>query len=401
MTLISGIFLVSACLCILMLVVLSSHIRMDEPGATEWAAANAIGFVAFILYALGRQLPPLIAFEAANTAYAAAVMAMLAGFRRFAGGRLSPLAGATWLAIFTAAIALFHYRYDSFALRTITVSAFQSVVLAAIAVTVFGNRQARRLCYSCLLTGAVAALFGAGNGVRAMVHVFQSGEVTSLLQPSPSSIFFLSAGALVLPALTCGAMMMVHEHALAHAADAASRDFLTGAMTRHAFLERVEREWARPGKEFAVLMLEVDRLPLIRQTFGNAAGDQMMADIALRAESVLRSADCFARFDAQKFAVLLPQTGTPTALKIAQRLAARVERPEATAEFAPGQDETPTCTVSIGVAALGQGESIPDLLGHAQEALQAARTAGGNRVVCAGAAMQRQMARNAGRELTT
>lgn len=388
MTVLSGIFLVSACLCILMLVVLSALDRRDESGVAEWMMANAVAFASFILYALGRQLPPLLAYEAANATYALATLVALAGFRRFSGRSVSITVYAVSLILFTVAIALFHYKYDSFALRTIAVSTFQAVALASIAGMVFQAKDAGHSRYPYLFTASAATIFALGNAVRAVVHVAQSGAVSSLLQPSPWSVFFISAGALVLPALTFGAMMMVHDRMLIHAANAASRDFLTGALTREIFLERLEREWARcrrTGRNLSMLMIEVDRTQALRAEFGNAAGDQVKVNVALLADGVFRSTDCFARMGAAEFAAVLPQTGPAAALKIAQRLRSRVAKAAAPAEITSGHGGAPACTISIGLAVLREGESIPDLLAHAQKALHAAKAAGGNRVECAGA----------------
>ena len=69
---VSNLFLVSALLCIVQLDVLWSLIRSDIVGIRKWSIANVIAFLDFILYALGRELPPLIAYEVANATYALA-----------------------------------------------------------------------------------------------------------------------------------------------------------------------------------------------------------------------------------------------------------------------------------------------------------------------------------------
>src|SRR5690606_4845595 len=135
---------VGALLCVLMLLVLSSLYRSDIAGIKEWAVANMLGCAAMILYALGRVLPPFIAYEVTNAVYAAASAMILVGFQRFFGSRVRwTVLGGGVLAL-AAAIALFHYQYDSYALRTLIVAVFQSVVCIAIAVEIAGSRTARR-----------------------------------------------------------------------------------------------------------------------------------------------------------------------------------------------------------------------------------------------------------------
>lgn len=46
--------------------------------------ASSLGIVGNTLYAFGRELPPLLAYEAANVTYAAAVAAPVAGYRQLA-----------------------------------------------------------------------------------------------------------------------------------------------------------------------------------------------------------------------------------------------------------------------------------------------------------------------------
>jgi len=379
MTVISGIFLLSAGFCVLMLFVLSSLRRHETLGLKEWMAANAVAVVSFILYAFGRQLPPLLAYEAANVMYALAGALTLAGFRRFFSCRVPMVALSAGLGLYTLAIAVFHYAYDSFPLRTITVSVFQIGILWAIALTIFRARKDWHAPYPYLFTAATATLFAIGNAVRASVHVAQSGEVTSLLQPSTAGILFLSAGAFLLPVLTFGAVMMAHDRILASMGHPSRRDFLTGALTRSAFYELLEREWALSGRtrgKLALLMLDIDHIKSINNNFGYAAGDQALVDIALQANRVLRQRDCFARVGASEFAMLLDDTDREQALATAQRLLALIRRSRAQ----PGK---PECTVSIGLATFCENESLAETLKRVKQARDEAKAAGGNRVVCA------------------
>lgn len=390
MTLISGVFIVAGCFCILMVFVLASLLRFDEPGVAEWTAANVTAFVAHILYALARQLPQLVAIEIANGLYAFATIAVLAGFLRFDGRKVPVATFSAVLAVFVGILALFHYWYESFAARVIAFSVFHGTIMSIIAMTVFKARDHRHARYPFLFTGIAATLLVVVNVIRGGVYLFHSGEATSLLQPTAWGIFFMSVNALVLPVLTFGAMMMVHDRMLAHTADATSRDFLTGALAHNVFLQRMEREWAccmTTGRKMSVLMIEVDHLQSVRRECGNAAADQVMVNIALLADSVFRSSDCFARMGGAEFSALLPQTRLGTALELAQRLRRRVERSNVPGKPFPDTQTHPVCTVSIGLASLCDGESVADLLARGREALHAASAAGGNRVVCAEAEM--------------
>jgi hypothetical protein len=155
------------------------------------------------------------------------------------------------IAAVVAAIAIFHYGFDSFTLRTITVGLFQAAVCIAIGITVFRSREIWSSRYPYLFTIVMVALVVAGHTLRGIVHVTHADILTSLLQPSAWNVFFLSAGTLVLPVLTLGGVMMVHEAMMAQAEHAANRDFLTGAWSRRAFFGHAERRWFVPGAPVA------------------------------------------------------------------------------------------------------------------------------------------------------
>lgn len=377
------IFLIAALFCLVMVLVLSSLLRTGIPGVKEWTVANATALAAFILYAFGTELPPLIAYEIANGAYAAAAATMLLGFRRFFLRDISVAVMAAGVVLLMAAIGIFHYQFDSFALRTLMVSIFQGGICVTIAVAIFQSGKARRSRYPCRFTAVMAILWALGHGVRAVVHMLGAHELTSLLQPSPWNQFFLSLGVLMLPTLTLGGVLMVHDMMMVKAEHAANRDFLTGAWSRRAFFELVDRELTRTvrsGRPVSLLMLDVDNFKPINDTFGHAAGDQVLVDIVLRAETVIRSIDYFARIGGEEFAVLLPETDHAAALLVAERLRSNLDRRQPDSN-AKGEISTAPYTVSIGVATLRDGESFQALMRRADAALYEAKVSGRNLVV--------------------
>lgn len=379
-----NILFIGALFCVVMLLVLVSLLRSGIPGVREWCFANALGFVAMLLYAFGRELPGFIAYELANGVYAAAVAAVLAGFRRFFSRKTHVKALAASVAGVVAAIALFHYQYDSFALRTVTVAVFQSAICVGIGWTILQSRQAWRSRYPYFFTEGMAALIVIGHTARATVYLVNPVELTSLLQPSPWNLFFLSAGTFVLPVLTIGAVMMVHDTMLAKAEHAANRDFLTGAWTRRALFELAERELSlarRTGRTLALLILDVDNFKTINDTWGHATGDQVLVDAVLRAETAIRSVDYFARVGGEEFAVLLPEAGRNAAVMVAERIRSTMED-SALAVHVEGNPDTPAYTVSIGLAMLRDTDSFQELMQRADAALYAAKVSGRNRIVC-------------------
>lgn len=373
-----NVFLISAFFCVVMLLVWCSLLRSGIRGVREWSVANGLGVVAFLLFAFGKSLPPLIAYELANATYAAASASVLIGFQRFLGRETSIKAVAAGIVLLTIAIAVFHYALDSFMLRTQAVSTFQVAVCLAIGLTVFRARQISRSRYPTYFTLSMALIVALGHGARGVVHVTNSSELTSLLQPSMWNVVFLSLGTVMLPALTLGAIMMVHDRMMAKAEHAANRDFLTGAWSRRAFFELAERELARARRgahAIALLAIDIDHFKSINDTLGHQVGDEVLVDMALRVETVTRSIDYFSRVGGEEFAVLLPDTDRPAALMIAERLRAALDRSKAGGQAA-------AYTVSIGVATLRGTDSFRELMRRADAALYQAKAMGRNRVIC-------------------
>lgn len=372
------ILLIGAMLCLLMMLVMLSIHRSKLPGVADWIVGNLLGVAAFVLYAYGRELPPLVAYEVADAVYAAASASLVLGFRRFFGRppRIGWLA-ASVVAVFIA-IGVFHYVIDSFAARTAIVGLHQGAMAAWIGFTIRKARpgQMHRSTYPFFYTKAIAACVVLGHLARTLIYFSRTTEVTALLQPSPWNLLFISLGTLVLPALSFGAIMIVHDRMLARLEDQANHDFLTGAWTRRAFYELADREVLRArrsGRAMALLLIDVDHFKQINDSLGHAEGDRVLVDLVLRAESVIRGGiDHFARIGGEEFALLLPETASEAALTVAERLRTMMRAADA---------RRPGYSISIGIAISSAGESLRDMMRRADQALYQAKQAGRDRVV--------------------
>ncbi len=377
------ILILAAMQSIVMLLVLSSLLGGRVGGVREWMAANMLGCTAFLLYAYSRGLPPLLAYEIANAIYAAAAAMLLAGFCRFFGRNVPYVALATGVALVAAAVAFFHHHVNSFAGRTTVVSIFQVVIGVAIAYIVIRSRKARRSRYPYFFVTATAVSVAIGHAMRAVLHIVHNSELTSLWQLSPVNLMFLSAGTMVLPVMTLGAVMMVHDRMVGRAEHAANRDFLTGAWSRRAFFSQVEMELARvkkSGGALSLLMLDVDRFKSINDRFGHVVGDQVLTEVVARALGAIREVDYLGRIGGEEFAVLLPAADLHAALAVAERVRACVAGQLPVTE--PGRQEGSMAefTVSIGAARLREDETLTQWLQRADAALYRAKENGRNRV---------------------
>jgi len=160
----------------------------------------------------------------------------------------------------------------------------------------------------------------------------------------------------------------------------ATVDPLTGVSSRGAILERVRMEVAQARRyrhPLAVVMLDVDRFAEINEAYGIAGGDAVLREVALRIRLRVREADALGRSGSDGFLAALPHTDAAGASTFADALRIRLGlRP-----IRVGDSEL-NVTVSIGVAAMRPGEDLDldSLLARVHEALDSARSAGGNRI---------------------
>jgi diguanylate cyclase (GGDEF)-like protein len=90
------------------------------------------------------------------------------------------------------------------------------------------------------------------------------------------------------------------------------RDPLTGALNRRGLAKVVERETsrlARYGGNLSVILADVDKFKSINDTYGHAAGDEVLKSVALALQGAVRRPDSVARYGGDEFLVVMPQTG--------------------------------------------------------------------------------------------
>lgn len=162
----------------------------------------------------------------------------------------------------------------------------------------------------------------------------------------------------------------------------AMRDELTGLYNRRRFMECSDQEYGRLKRQTAyevgTLMLDLDRFKLVNDTYGHAAGDQMLKGFADTVQRQLRENDLFGRLGGEEFAILLPHTDLQGCERVAEKVRAAVEAMRIPLE----SGETLTITTSVGLTMMHKEDTRPDgALARADKALYQAKHSGRNRVV--------------------
>jgi len=175
-----------------------------------------------------------------------------------------------------------------------------------------------------------------------------------------------------------------------HALATVSRtDPLTGCLNRRGFEERAVAEigsMARRQRSGAIVVLDIDHFKAVNDTYGHAAGDELLCWVSDTLEQVVRPADAVGRLGGDEFAVLIPEIDAEQARIGANRIA------EALGERAPA---------SLGLAIFpDDGVLLEELTHTADMRLYATRQhrAAAEQVAPAGAAAVAQPSAAAGEE---
>jgi diguanylate cyclase (GGDEF)-like protein len=165
--------------------------------------------------------------------------------------------------------------------------------------------------------------------------------------------------------------------------EGAIRDNLTGLYTHRFFQERLADEILREGRyqtEFCLLLLDVDHFKRYNDTYGHAAGDQVLIRVSKILQSIVRPVDLVARYGGEEFVVILPQVGLNHAREMAENIRQRIE----SESFQFGQDAVAQerVTVSIGLSGFPNEATIASqLIRVADTRLYQAKQSGRNRVI--------------------
>ncbi|MBA3073490.1 MAG: GGDEF domain-containing protein, partial [Anaerolineae bacterium] len=102
-------------------------------------------------------------------------------------------------------------------------------------------------------------------------------------------------------------------------------DPLTEIYNRRIFFDVANREIVRSIRyhnPFSILMIDLDHLKQINDTYGHPAGDAVLKEAVKIIKSNLREIDTFARYGGDEFIVMLPETGLVGGQKVADRIMA-------------------------------------------------------------------------------
>ena len=156
-------------------------------------------------------------------------------------------------------------------------------------------------------------------------------------------------------------------------------DMLTGLPNRVLLIDRLNQESSRAkrgARPFAVLMFDLDGFKKVNDTWGHAAGDQLLRQVGTRSRACVRASDTVGRLGGDEFLALLPETTLDGAREVAEKLRMALREP-----YDLGKGATATVGASVGIAVFPQhGTDAEDLQRAADGALYHSKREGKNRI---------------------
>ena len=199
---------------------------------------------------------------------------------------------------------------------------------------------------------------------------------------SQAECFALGADALLTKPIQPPVLVAAVFAQLAHASERrleGREDGLTGLPNRIAFMDALERTMPlaqRNNQPLALAMIDLDHFKSVNDSYGHAAGDDVLRVCAQTIRKMLRSSDYVARWGGEELCVFFPDTAAQGAVRALEKALAAVRA----LEFRSGAAVF-GITFSAGLAAFQRGATSLDLLKEADRLLYVAKASGRNRII--------------------
>lgn len=256
-------------------------------------------------------------------------------------------------------------------------------VMAAIVLTVVFSFYAFSIAFYSLYKGYRYALFFLlGTSAGLIGSSITALTVMALIPYSEIGFKAIDYGMAIdaiLLSLALGERVRMLQDEKRTAQIEAKTDGLTGLLNRKAYYEITLSEvhrCKRYGGKLSLIMLDIDYFKNINDTYGHAAGDQVLLEIVGVLRSIIREYDYAFRLGGEEFMIVLPETDVKHATHLAERIRIAIENMRVLF-----LSHKILVTVSLGITEYRAGElDIKEAENRADEALYSAKETGRNQI---------------------
>jgi diguanylate cyclase (GGDEF)-like protein len=236
------------------------------------------------------------------------------------------------------------------------------------------------------LKAALLAWFAASLGVT-LVLALPAGPALGIVAPTRVeavllclSLAFIALRTTLLAYYGTAMRMRLYkanamlERARFDAEQRASRDPLTGALSRRAILPLIEKALKRrlrSGLPTCVAMIDLDWFKSINDRFGHLAGDRVLRRVVERIRECSRDSDVIGRYGGEEFVLLLQGAEQSVAENLVERIRHAVSSTDWSV-LAPGLE----VSVSCGITSVLPSDTLDAVLARADQALYDAKRGG-------------------------
>lgn len=225
--------------------------------------------------------------------------------------------------------------------------------------------------------GNIAMGLIAVSAISVSFRVFVDGNINLLVGVASFALHFLS--------------VCLCRYGMKKSDERANKDYLTGLDNRRCLIADLTA-LTKGGSRFGLLYLDLDNFKYINDTFGHAAGDQVLIEVADRWQETLPKEASIYRVGGDDFIALVPKTENKPA-DFLTKLACKMIDAVADRKFG-GQQGDKYVTASIGIVSYPKDATDPELLvRYADVAMYHGKNTGRNRWVVFDESMSHQIAR--------
>ncbi|MFQ5455046.1 MAG: diguanylate cyclase [Nitrospirota bacterium] len=155
-------------------------------------------------------------------------------------------------------------------------------------------------------------------------------------------------------------------------------DGLTGLYNHREFQKLLENEVIRAkryGREFSLILIDIDHFKSFNDTYGHQVGDSVIKIISKVIKESLRVVDIASRYGGEEFALILPETVGESAKTVADRIRAKIFEQG----FVTPSGEKTLLSISAGVSSFPlDADNREDIINTADQALYFSKESGRN-----------------------